>query len=89
MLAQMLNWFVGNTKVKVGTGILGGGGFITLILFLHSDVTAKIMAEKTNRKEYVNLVLKPLHTEISNLKEDIKTTKGMVRDIHNYLLNKK
>lgn len=89
MFSQVMMWLLKSKGAKIGAGALGSGGVLILILALHSDVTARITAEKIDRKEYVNLVLMPVQTQITNLKNDIKETKSMVRDIHNYLLNKK
>lgn len=73
---------------KVGAVSIGSTGILALVLNLHAGVTARLDNEISNRKEYVELVLKPMQTEISNLEKETRETKLLVRDIHSYLLNK-
>ncbi len=74
--------------VKIGGSLLGGSGLIALIMGLHFDVSGKIDKAESNAKQYAELVVAPIKTEITNLKTEVSDTKEMVRDIHNYLLNK-
>lgn len=75
--------------LKVGAGALGGSGLIVLILGLNNDISNKLAAQKAEQKEYVQLVLKPVYTEIMYLKQETRETKQLVRDIHNHLLKSK
>lgn len=95
MLARITGWIM-KSKIKIakiGGGILGGSGILSLILFLHTSLTGRIdnveASGKEYTKEYVDLSLEPYKVEMINLKKDVGDTKTMVRDIHNYLLETK
>lgn len=103
MLARILGWFMKSKTAKIGIGTIGGSGLVALLLAVHADVTGKLNAHKSlakesmriakveyrrDMREYVKLTLQPVQTEISNLKDEAKETKDMVRDIHNYLLKR-
>lgn len=86
---QLLTFLFKSKGAKAGAGLVGGSGFLALIVGLHADVTGKIERETIDRKEYVKLVLEPMRTEIKGLQKGQDETKVMVRDIHNYLLKSK
>ena len=89
MLIRLLGGLMKSKGLKMGAGAHSGGGLIVLILGLNNDISNKLIAQKAEQKEYVQLVLKPLQTQIAYLKEETRETKQLVRDIHNYLLKKK
>jgi len=89
MIASILQWLIKSKGVKVGGTLLGGGSMVALLLGAHADITTKIEKQDERQKEYVQLMLKPIETEMRHLKEETKETKGLVRDIHNYLLKNK
>lgn len=89
MFTKITEWILKSRGVKIGGGILGGGGAMLLILALYSEVNGKIAKQDIDQKLYVHLVIEPIKTEISNLKTGQNEVKSMVRDIHNYLLKSK
>lgn len=89
MWATLLGWLLKSKAIKAGAGAVGGSGLLALIFSLHTDVTTKIEKVAVERKEYIELVLKPLEVKINNLKDSSNETKQMVRDIHAYLLDTK
>lgn len=89
MIATILGWFMKSKGAKIGAGALSGGGLVAIILSLHANVMTKIDQQKKDQKEYVNLSIKPIETEISYIKKEQIETKSMVRDIHNYLIKAK
>lgn len=88
MLTETLGWMIKSKFIKLGGGILGGTGALTLIFGLHGNVVGQIDKAEARSKEYVGLKLGPFETEIKNLKKDVKETKDMVKDIHIYLIQK-
>jgi len=82
MLSLIVQWLAKSNAAKVGTGAMTGGGFLALIFTLHQDVKSDIRQETMDRKEYVELVVKPL-------KEDTKETKQLVKEIRDYLIKQK
>lgn len=88
MWTIILGWVLKSKAIKVGVGAVGGSGLLALIFNLHADITQRIDREVENRKEYIQLVISPLQSEVSNLKDGVNETKVMVRDLHNHLLNK-
>ena len=86
MVGQVLTLLAKSKGMKVGAGAIGGSSLLALIFSLHTDLSTKIDEEKAERKEYIELVLKPLEAELRSLKGETTETKQMVRDIRNHLL---
>ncbi len=86
MWSQLIGWIMKTKAAKIGGSVLGGGGLIALVFGLHQNVNSKIDRVEDRNKEHVQLLLEPVKTEIKHLKKEVKETKDMVRDIHNYLL---
>ncbi len=89
MFATILSWVMKSKGVKLGAGVMSGGGLIALIFNLNASITTRIDKQDALHKEFVGLSLKPIETEINTLKDDQKDIKTMVRDIHSYLLKSK
>lgn len=88
MLIQVFSWML---KTKAGQGLAVGtasGSLLALIFSLHNDVIGKIEAQRVERREYVQLVMKPVEVEIKNLKKETVETKELIKDIHKHLLRK-
>ena len=88
MWGVFTSWLIKSKGAKIGAGAASGSGLLALIFGLHSDVSSKIEKQETRLKEHVQLSLVPIKVENTNLKEDVKETKQMVREIRNHLLNK-
>ena len=89
MIAQLLGFLMKSKGVKFGVGALGGSGIIALILGLNVGVKADLNMQEVRLKEYVQLVIAPIKTEIKNLKVNVDNTNTKVNAIHEYLLKNK
>ena len=93
MFSLIKSWIMKSKAAKVGAGALSGGSIIALIFYLNTAVVAKVEKQKIELKdyvkEYVQMAIEPIKTEITNLKDIQKETKEMVRDIHKFLLKTK
>ena len=81
-----------NSKVriaKIGGGLLGGSGVLTLILTLHTNVSSEIAKAETRSKEHVGLKLEPLKIRMKTYESKINNTNKKVNDIYNYIINGK
>ena len=86
MFSDLLKWLFTSTKGKV-TSLAGSGvAIVVLVMAVQADVGKKLDKQEGRLKEYVNLTIKPIQTDIKNLYREQTETKNMVRDIHNYLL---
>lgn len=85
-MGKLLSWFVTSKTVRIGSSVAGGAGVLTLILSLNSTVNAKVDKAEVRTKRYAELIIEPVKVEIAHLKEKVKETNEMVKDIHNYLL---
>lgn len=85
-LMNGIAWLLSSKSAKMGAGAIGGSSLLAIVFGLHTDVTHKIEKERVAQKEYVELVLEPIKTEIKHLSGDSRETKQLVRDIHNHLL---
>ena len=89
MFSSILSWVFKSKGAKVGAGALSGGSVIALLYGANVEINTRFEKQETRQKEYVSLSIKPIQTEISNIKTQQTEIKSMVRDIHNYLLKSK
>jgi hypothetical protein len=89
----ILGIFAKGNGAKIGGAAIGGTGIITLILSLHGNISEKIENSQKDQqaymREYVDLTVRPITSELKHQNGDIKETKALVRDIHSYLLKRK
>lgn len=93
MWSAIFSTFVKGNGIKIGVAAGGSISVFTLIMSLHGNISKKIedsqKEQKSYMREYVELTIRPITTELKNQKVHIKETKELVRDIHNYLLKRK
>ena len=89
ILTAILGWVMKSKGAKLGAGAISCSGLIAVIFNLNAGINNKIDKQDTLHKEYINLSMKPIQTEINSLKTVQSDIKVMVRDIHNYLLKTK
>lgn len=75
---KVLGVAVKSKGAKVG-GIIGtSGGLIALIFGLHSDVTNKIEIQGAHAKEYTDLKIETVKTELRYLKDGQTEIKALI-----------
>ena len=89
MFSSFLGWLLKSKGMKVGAGAVSGSGLLVLLYSANAEINIRFEKQESRQKEYVNLSLKPIQTEISNIKTQQTEIKSMVRDIHSYLLKSK
>jgi len=89
MFSRIVMWYMKSRAAKIGGGLTAGGGVLTLILALHTNITANIEKAEARSKEYANLKIESVQKDVQNLKNGQQEIKSMVRDIHRYLLKTK
>ena len=91
MLLQILGWIMKSKAAKVGGGVIGGSSVLFAFVFginkeLKTDMNNKMIQMDKDHKAHVQLVLKPVQTEMKHLNIHIKETKEMVRDVRNHIM---
>jgi len=75
MFTNLLGFIMKSKGFKIGGGLLGGGSVIALATTLYGSLNTKFITQEANQKEYVQLVIAPIYTEITHLKKEASETK--------------
>ena len=73
---------------KAGATTIGAGSLITLVLTLHSGVSARLDAQEKSINS-VRLEVAPVNSRLDSLNKNVENNQLMLREIYMYMLKKK
>lgn len=89
ILFQLLGLLFKSKAGKVGSGAVGAGGLVALVLSLHSDVVEKIQAAELQAVKYVDAKHELVTKDISYIKESQAEIKEMLKVIDKRLYDQR
>ncbi len=93
MWAILGSIFTKGNGAKLGATAAGGTGLITLIFSLYGNISNKIEDSQKDQgsymREYVELTIRPITTELKYQNKEIRETKELVKDLHKHILKGK
>ena len=89
ILFQLLGFFFKSKAGKVGSGAVGAGGLVALVLSLHSDVVEKIQAAELQAVKYVDAKHELVTKDIAYIRESQAEIKEMLKVIDKRLYDQR